>query len=197
MYRLIEDLQERVQTGISNVENQFLNEDTVILNWKADSEQWSVLECVEHLNKYNRYYNREIEKALIKQRPAKVFKPGWLGDYFVNTVTTGSKPIKTLQRLNPVGSQLDKGILSEYIMHQQHLLQLLQKAKHNDLNRRAIKVEVMKWIRIKTGDALRFVITHQERHLAQALRAKKNAMDMAPNQEVPAKGYPQKTADRQ
>jgi hypothetical protein len=187
----IEGLQEMAEAGISKVENELLNEHDRILNWKAQPEQWSVLECIEHLNKYARYYNHEIEKALAKKRKPQKFKAGWLGNYFVESVTIGSKPVKTLSRLNPLNSQLDKGVLDEYLMHQRHLLQLLQKAKHNDLNARAVKVELMKWIRIKTGDALRFVITHQERHLAQALRAKKHALA---SRAVPAKGYRQNTA---
>ena len=34
------------------------------LNFKEDPEKWSILECIEHLNRYGDYYLPEIEKAV-------------------------------------------------------------------------------------------------------------------------------------
>jgi hypothetical protein len=168
---LLTALTERIQEGIIYVENQLLPESEATLNWKANVDSWSVLECIEHLNRYNRYYNTAIEEALAKNTKAAVFKSGWLGDFFVKSVDpTNVKPMKTRPHLNPGGSQLDKGVLTEFLSHQKHLLQLLYQAEHKNLNPRAVKVEIFRLIRMKTGDALRFVVTHQQRHLGQAER---------------------------
>jgi len=188
--RLIEQLKAQVEKGIIQVEQDFLPEDTFVLNHKATVEQWSVLECMEHLNRYNRYYNDQLEMALAKPSKAKKYRPGWLGNYFVKALGPDyQKPMKTKSHLNPTGSQLDKGVLMEYLDHQRHLLQLLAKAPESNLNRRAVRVEVMPFLRVKTGDTFRFLIAHQERHLQQAARAFKHA--------EPAKGYLRNTpADR-
>lgn len=167
--KLITDLQEKIQVGIIEVETSFLSERNQLLNWKPNSEKWSILECVEHLNRYNRYYNHHLEYALQKQSNPSTYKPGWLGDFFVKSVSPeNKKPMKTRPHLNPTGSQLDKGTLTEFLDHQQHLLQLLSVAKKNNLNRRSIKVEVMPFIRMKIGDTFRFMVAHQQRHLEQA-----------------------------
>ena len=174
--KLITDLQEKIQAGIVEVETAFLSEHNQLLNWKPNPEEWSILECIEHLNRYNRYYNYHLEQALQKKSTPSAFKAGWLGDFFVKSVSSeNKKPMKTRPHLNPAGSQLDKGTLTEFLDHQQHLLHLLSAAKKNNLNRRSIKVEIMPFIRMKIGDTFRFVIAHQQRHLEQARTLLKQA----------------------
>ena len=185
--KLITDLQEKIQAGIVEIETSFLSENNQLLNWKPNAEKWSVLECIEHLNRYNRYYNHHLEQALQKKSPPSIYKPGWLGDFFVKLVSPeNKKPMKTRPHLNPTGSHLDKGTLIEFLDHQQHLLQLLSAAKKNNLNRRSIKVEVMPLMRMKIGDTFRFVITHQQRHLQQACTMFKQASATGYQQSIPA-----------
>ena len=38
------------------------------LNWKQNSESWSVLECLEHLNLYGYFYIPEIEKTILNSK---------------------------------------------------------------------------------------------------------------------------------
>jgi uncharacterized damage-inducible protein DinB len=46
---------------------------------------------------------------------------------------------------------------------------LLQSAREVDLNRTKTAISITKLITLKLGDTFRFVITHNERHMAQAL----------------------------
>src|ERR1043165_1118609 len=62
-----------------------LNDDR--LNFKEHPEQWSALECIEHLNLYGDYYLPEIERSILNQgkdEQAPIFKGGLLGNYFAN-----------------------------------------------------------------------------------------------------------------
>jgi len=36
------------------------------LNWKEHPKKWSILECLEHLNRYSDYYHLEIKKAIVR-----------------------------------------------------------------------------------------------------------------------------------
>ncbi|MCO6478873.1 MAG: DinB family protein [Phaeodactylibacter sp.] len=169
---LITRLQNDVQQIIETVETELLSLEKSALNQKPAPEKWSALECFEHLNRYNRFYNPELERALEHKGKAVPFRPGWLGNYFVQSVVPeNAKPMKTMAHLNPSSvSQLGVKVLEEFLGHQRHLLELLTKAKGANLNRRAVRVEVFRLLRIKTGDAFRFVVAHQQRHLQQALR---------------------------
>ena len=58
------------------------------LNYKAGDNIWSVLECIEHLNRYGDYYLPEIEERILKSKttPDAIFKAGLLGDYFAKSM---------------------------------------------------------------------------------------------------------------
>ncbi len=68
----------------------------------------------------------------------------------------------------PVGSKLDKHVVSEFIMHQAKLIQILEHVPQVDPNITTVPVEFMKLLKLSIGDALSFVITHEKRHIQQA-----------------------------
>jgi hypothetical protein len=53
---LILQLQNDVQEIIETTEQDLLNLDSKIVQWKENADSWSVLECYEHLNVYHRFY---------------------------------------------------------------------------------------------------------------------------------------------
>jgi len=173
---LIFQLQNDIQQIIETTEQNVLNLDHKIVQWKENPDSWSVLECYEHLNIYNRYYNIELEKALAYSSSPQTFKPGWLGNYFIKMIApSNEKPIKTMKHVDPKGSTLTFQVVEEFLGHQRKLLQLLNLAKNKNLNPRNIRVEFFKLLRIKVGDGFRFVVAHEQRHLQQILRTKKTA----------------------
>lgn len=174
---LIFQLQNDIQQIIETTEQEVLNLDITIVQWKENADSWSVLECYEHLNIYNRHYNIELEKALSQSSSPQTFESGWLGNYFVKMIApTNKKPIKTMKHVDPKGSTLTFQVVEEFLGHQRKLLQLLNLAKNKNLNPRKVRVEFLKLLRIKTGDGFRFVVAHEQRHLQQILRTKKTAI---------------------
>ncbi|MGB0839332.1 MAG: DinB family protein [Chitinophagales bacterium] len=171
---LLQDLTAQTQDYL-NQAKAFKSLPLETLNWKTDAESWSVLECMEHLNLYGDFYLPEITHR-ITQTPHKqstsLFKSGWLGNYFANSIRPKTKlnKMKTFKDKTPalVGSQLGINTLDRFIDQQNTLLQLLKKAKTVDLNRTKTGVSINSWIKIRLGDTLRFVIYHHERHLLQA-----------------------------
>lgn len=150
--------------------------DLSLLNHKPAPDRWSILECLEHLNRYSRYYNPVLAEA-IAANPAggnpQTISYSWFGKKSLDTVRPGTKKIKTVKHMNPNNSQLDRQTLEEFLDHQTELLQLLDKAKGANLNRKAIPVEFFKLLKLRIGETLEFMALHQERHLQQALQVKK------------------------
>lgn len=57
------------------------------LNYKENPEQWSILECFEHLNRYGDYYLPEIEKSILQNKSkgsVPPFRSGVIGNWFAN-----------------------------------------------------------------------------------------------------------------
>jgi uncharacterized damage-inducible protein DinB len=88
------------------------------------------------------------------------------------------KKIKTVKTMNPMlglQSKLNRTTIHEFLKHQHALLQILNSARQADLNQSTIPVEFFRLIKMRLGDALQFVIVHEQRHLIQARKVLSNA----------------------
>ncbi|WP_018476141.1 DinB family protein [Pontibacter roseus] len=157
--------------------------DLPLLNHKPGPDSWSILECLEHLNRYSRYYNPALAKAIHRSPVTTDQQPirySWLGKKSLDVVRPGNgKKSKTIKHMNPHNSQLGPGAIQEFLRHQSELLQLLDRAHSVDLNRRAIPIEFFRLLKLRIGEALEFVVLHQERHVQQALRVKQQLQEQA------------------
>lgn len=142
--------------------------------------QWGANECLQHLNSYCQYYLPAIERAMEMapptQKPATVFKTGWLGHYFTQLMMPGTpgrpaKKMKAPKNHQPAGITDSHLVIAEFIAHQQKLLQLLGKAGSHNLNIIRVPISISKMIKLKLGDTFNFLVAHQQRHVLQATRA--------------------------
>ena len=75
---LLQDLLELTRKNLYTAKN-FKNQSTDYLNWKENPESWSVLECIEHLNRYGDFYIPEIRKKIktSQHKSSEIFKSNW------------------------------------------------------------------------------------------------------------------------
>lgn len=78
--------------------------------------------------------------------------------------------MKTFKSMNPIKSNLDKSVLSEFISQQKQMSNLLNDAENIDLNKVKTSISISNFIKLKLGDTFRFVILHNLRHVEQAKR---------------------------
>ena len=121
---LLQDLIERTRININQAQ-EFNSISTEKLNWKAEQNSWSVLECFEHLNLYGDFYIPEIKKSIesSKTKPQENFKSGILGNYFAKSMLPKEKlnKMKTFNDKNPIGSKLDKLTIERFILQQKEI----------------------------------------------------------------------------
>ena len=179
---LLSDLVSRTVHLIAEAESfRALPEET--LNRKPAPGSWSVLECLEHLNLYGDFYLPAIENVLREKgdnRGDGQFRSGWLGNYFAGSMQPKNgklKKMKTFADKDPAGSRLSTEVLDRFLAQQQRMAGLLKKADTADLSRLKTPVSISRWINLRLGDTFRFVIYHNERHMAQAQRALAAASD--------------------
>jgi hypothetical protein len=149
------------------------------LNWKENPKRWSILECIEHLNRYSNYYHSEIKKAISRAITESVVshetKSTWMGKKFIAMMhPDNTAKHKTFARMNPIESALKKEVVFRFLTNQQELLTILHDASKVDLNKASIRVEFLKILRMNLGDALQFVVVHEQRHIKQANAVKSN-----------------------
>ena len=176
---LIEELSTDLRAQIARAQ-WFAQLPADVLLRRPSPEKWNTLEVFEHMNLSTGIYLRGLEKVFAERAgsfpPNPDFHPGFLGDYFTKAMRpkadgTISWRMKTMKMFDP-GRQ--HGASSESIARFtsmcERLLQLLQQARSTDLGRMKVASSLGPIIRFKAGDAFRFPIAHQWRHLQQAER---------------------------
>ncbi len=145
-----------------------------LLQKSPAAEKWSVAQVLEHLNIYCRYYIKAAEKKLHlhQTKSAAIFKPGWLGNYFTRIMKPqqGNKiasKMKSPSNALPSAQPDAKAMLDEFLLHQHHLLNLLQISRSANLNSVRIPTTLSRFVTLRLGDTYRFFIAHEERHFVQ------------------------------
>ena len=179
---LLTDLTQRVEAIHQQAQNAFTNLPDMALSQSPQAGSWSVVQCLDHLNRYARFYLPEMESAIAQfkgatPQPEEPVEFGMLGNKFISMIAPGSKKMKTGKKLDPAATDPSEIItsqaatLKEFLEHQQTLLSRFEQAKHVNLNRVKVRVEVMRMVKFRLGACLEFLVLHEERHLKQALAA--------------------------
>lgn len=173
---LLSDLKHRTHGIIATVERDFQALPVLALHYKPSPAQWSIVECLEHLNLYGDFYLPAIEKAISKGQPITsdtLFKSGWLGNYFANMMLgKNGKILKmtTPKNKNPLFMHVPDYVIERFLRQQNHYLKLLNDAEGVHTGRVTVPLSIASWLTFKLGDTLRFCIYHNQRHIAQAER---------------------------
>ena len=181
---LLADLGQRTKHIIQTVEEKFTSLSTAQLNKKPSPEAWSIIECLEHLNRYGDYYLVEIKEKMQESNkaPSSNFKSGVLGNYFANMMLVKENKVKkmaTFKNMNPaiidtvIASNRCNTIMTKFLNQQKEMLKLLEEAQKKHLKAIKTPITIAPWLRLRLGDTFRFVIYHNERHVWQAERVLK------------------------
>lgn len=171
---LINELKGDIHKLIASVE-QMKEAEKAKLIYQYSKKDWSVVQVVEHLNAYNRFYLPQIERVLAERNDTRNawFNSGFWGDYYTKmmkptNVFEVKNKMKAIKKFTFPNSLNVNTVFDEFIKHQQKLLQLLDASSERDLN--AIKVPLInsKLIKLKLGDTFRFLVAHEQRHMVQA-----------------------------
>lgn len=176
---LINQLAADVQKIIAAAEH-LRQADPVKLSYPPEDGKWSVAQVLEHVNSYNRYYLPAIEKAMVhvSKDLNAWFVPGFWGNYFTKMIRPKNvfeikNKMKTPKSYRPDRGLNVEAVFNEFLEHQQKLLRLLETARKRNLNTIYIPLSITNMIKLKLGDAFRFVIAHEQRHMIQARNAVK------------------------
>lgn len=158
------------------------------LNWHPSQKKWSILACIEHVNRANRIYmdriRKQIEESQEKEIPVSTsYQEGFMGHFATEKMrpdTNGevTNRMRTFNSFDPEHShkpsqQLSPQVLQEFQNQQTELQELLDLAENTNLGK--IRVQSLAPIlKFRLGDAFRFVMAHTHRHLIQAIQVKKH-----------------------
>ncbi len=175
------DLQHRIRTVLTTVERDFRPLTDAQLRWKPAPNQWSIIECLQHLNLAEQFYIRQIQHhveriGLVQTEPTdQVLESDRAGRAFrwiVDPQTTMKFPAPGIIRPRQATDLDVASVLTQFETLQTLLLELLDKAVYLDWNRQKIPSLFGAWLKLRLGDAVLMLVAHTERHLNQAGRVK-------------------------
>lgn len=175
---------ERLTLRLSEiVQRDFKDLNSEQLNWRAAPTKWSILECLLHLNYFNRHYYSTLKARLARAQstqPTPYFSSNWLGSYYLQKYQLpmdshlkklSESPRQYAPSENDHHSELNaQQVLDDFERYQQQLLQFVRDARLVNLQR--TKVPAFWWglIALSLGDMLQLLVYHNERHVVQAQR---------------------------
>ena len=178
----LESLKDKISYIKSETESRFYYLESEDLNYKPSPEKWNIIEVFEHLNLTNEHYLKELNNV-IKEAPSfsesssKRFRLSWMGKQMVKSMEPRSGKIpyrmKTFKKTNPLtfekqGRKLvDHVVFQDFMSGLEQFMVILDAAKDKRLQKLKIR-SLIPVLKLKTGDALAFIIAHIERHLEQA-----------------------------
>ena len=175
-------IQEVKKITIENVDLMKMNFNRLSdeqIKWKSFENSWNIQEIFAHLNKYASYYHETFKKYISKTRfktPKENFVSSPLGRSAWKSMKLGNvknikRKFKTQRTFNPL---FDKDLLTgnetkHLIKNLSELIEIIDLSTQVNIRKVKIPISISKIIRFRLGDALLFVVYHNERHLQQAM----------------------------
>ena len=145
------------------------------LNWKPDPKTWSVAQNIHHLISINQTYSPVIKKVREGFYPVPwIGKWKFMVNFFGNTILRSVDPdrkrkMKTFPIWEPTSSKIESSIIEKFKIHQEELKDLILSS--NDLldQGQVISSPANKNIVYTLKCAFDIIVTHERRHLNQAI----------------------------
>ena len=77
------------------------------------------------------------------------------------------KKQKTFKKMNPANSKINREAINNFLRDQEKLRKLLTRAASININAKKVPVEFFRLLKMNIGEALEFVIVHEQRHVLQ------------------------------
>lgn len=144
------------------------------LNWKPDSNTWSIAQNLDHLIVVNETYYPVL--ASLKEGTYKtpfIAKVGFMVAFLGNTVLKAVQPdrqkkMKTFPIWEPTTSNVTGDILNRFQIHQSELKQKIEEAQGLIEKGVVISSPANRNIVYKLETAFDIIVSHEQRHIEQS-----------------------------
>ena len=168
-------LRDRIDTITHSFKENFQSLSEAELNWKPDAKTWSVAQNIHHLIVINQTYYPIIQQVREgKYQLPWIGKIGFMVNFFGKFILKSVSPdrkrkMKTFPLWEPSQSNIEKNIVTSFELHQAELKSLIQSNEDMLVKGSVISSPANKNIVYALSDAFDIIVTHEQRHLQQAI----------------------------
>lgn len=181
---LFDELEGITKENIFYIENNIPNFSSNQLMWKPRQDVWNIKEVFAHLLEFANFYHSAFSKKIDTtsfREPKDVFVSSPLGKSMWKSMKLGNarnikRKIKAPKLYNPliVKSIVTENVISDFLESQRDLLGILQRARTINLRKAKIRLATSNVIKFRLGDALLYIVYHNERHIQQVINLTKH-----------------------
>lgn len=164
---------DEVRTLIEGVDNE-------TLNTPEAPGKWSMLQCIEHISRATQVYNDNISAKLNNgqlQPAAAAYKGHWKGRMFakMNAPKPGGEipmKLKTFKSMEPPEQLNSKEVVSRFYTIHETLVSIIDQSRSINIDKAKVATALGPMVKLRMGEAYRFILAHTQRHLVQLARIK-------------------------
>jgi hypothetical protein len=145
------------------------------LNWQPKGgKAWSILQCLEHLNKSHNAYLKSMLPVLRAADPAKIprrgdYVPGFYAGVFLSMLAPPVKvKVPAPSQIIPSSNLDSDKVLAAWLQTHKEIRQFATEAASVDLASLSMQNPFVKVLNVSLATALQILVTHEHRHLWQA-----------------------------
>ena len=159
-----------------DAESTFTPLSVVQLNWRANADSWSIAQCLAHLIVSNERTRSHAERALDASQPRTIWQrlpvlPSLVGPMLVKSQAPGAgRRMKTSLWAQPTTSDFVADIVPRYGTHNRELAAWIRGLDAAHASHTTMESPFARVLAYSVLDACRLVLSHTDRHLAQAKR---------------------------
>jgi hypothetical protein len=176
---LLEEVMQVSVQNSSSLETYFGNFSKEQLEWKPNSNTWSLNELFWHLNGYALYYNEVILRKIQKTRfnkQAISYSSSPLGKSAYESMKLGKqmnvkRKLRAQKSMDPVynSDKVGSNEFQSFVLLHEEFKKIINLASTVSLRKVKIPITVSKLVRFRLGDILLFIAYHNQRHIQQGM----------------------------
>jgi uncharacterized damage-inducible protein DinB len=176
---LLDEVRKITHTNLEYLKKKFAHLSDEQKLWRPTENSWNIQEIFAHLNEYARFYHDAFNTRIARTKfrnPRELFLSSPLGRSAWNSMKLGrahnvKRKFKSPRAFNPAVeiSLISGQDIADFQAGQQELLGIFDQAQQVNIRRVKVPISISKIIRLRLGDALLYVVYHNERHMQQAL----------------------------
>jgi hypothetical protein len=176
--KFIQQILHKGELAKQKVEKELSDVSEAQLNWKPTADQWSVGECLDHLIVSDRLFFDDLKKVINGTYTMTIYQKyspltSFWGKIFKEQLQeTVSRKLNAPQKMAPSSSDKPGNFVELYLSNLDTFLILIAGCKQIDLDKTILTSPTLKFVTFSLRDAFEFLITHEHRHINQAIRVK-------------------------
>ena len=177
----VENLQAQIRLIAEHAHNEFGNLSSDQLNWKPAPVSWSIAQCFDHLITGNVCYFPIVESLVTGNKKTTfverlpILPKIWSKALLSSLDPKTTRKMKAPARFQPASSDLPGSIISDFVSHQDRVVDTMNAAKDLNIDQIIITSPAVSFVTYSLLDAFRIIVVHEQRHFQQAERVKANA----------------------